>query len=199
MKKLRIIVDLDSIVVDFMEGLWDSIEAEHGIRGTTDTVTDFYGLHKGLPDDFKGDTNSHFHRPGFFEGLQPLAGAIEGLKRLTAAGHEIVIASSHCTPHSAAEKILWCKEQLPFVDQKKIFIGHSKYMISGDVLIDDHIANAKAFREAQPNALILTIAYPYNKDDGDVYHQRVDGHRDPGKAWEEIVELIASRASDDGG
>lgn len=194
-KKLRIIVDLDCIIVNFFKGLWEAYENKTGEVGNTDLVTE-WDIGK-----FVNDSDALYEcmfTPGFFAGLEPLSGSISALKRLHEAGHEIVIATTPCTPHSAAEKISWCAEHLPFLDQKKVFIGHSKYMISGDVLIDDNPENAAKFKEHQPNALTVTISYPYNIHDPSIYSYIAHHHNFTEIAWEQLFNVIEHHAINNG-
>jgi hypothetical protein len=85
-------------------------------------------------------------------------------------------------------------------------------MILGDVLVDDALHNATAYR-ADHDALIVTIAYPYNefilpdplKDPfvtkvvsgpvhRDPYSFRFDGWENPKRAWMKIYAAIFNEA-----
>lgn len=184
-RSLRILVDLDGIVADFFDALWREYHAETGELVTTSQILGWdMGRHVRHPERL----TSVFHAPGFFDRLEPVSGAIPALKALVAAGHDVRVVTSPCTPHSAAEKILWCARHLPFLDQKSVSIVHRKHDLRGDVLIDDGPHNAQAFRSENPDALIVTIAYPYNVTPA--YDHRFDGHDDTEAAWRRIVERV---------
>lgn len=194
-KKLRVVLDADAILADFMGGLWEAIYKDCGVEGDTALVTGWDKIDAGLarPLPLGRKAADYFLAPGFFLGLKPLPGAITAVKALLADGHEVVVATTPCSPHSASEKIQWFAKHFPFLDQKNIFIGHKKYMIQGDVLVDDGLHNAEDFRKHQP-ASVLTIAYPYNQDDGRVFDLRAEGYQNTTFAWGQILERIRAIA-----
>lgn len=191
-KKLDVLVDMDSIIVNFMDGLLDAYASAGGEAVYTD---DIKGWDMGR---YVQDPTLLFdcmYRKGFFRNLKPLPGALDALMELQSLGHNIVIVTSPCTPHSASEKIEWLDEHCPFLGTKDYFIGHHKWMVRGDVLIDDGLHNARGYRERHPDALIATIAYPYNEDPDGLYDVRVDGFEDPARAWSWIKGAVVSFAA----
>ena len=185
---MRVLCDLDSICADFFGGIWPEYYRQGGDStiGTKDVATwDFVGIpQKELIEPI-------FHKVGFFAGLNLIPGARAGLQLLTDLGHEILIVTSHCTDHSAAEKLSWCREKLPFVPKKNIVITKYKGAIQGQVMIDDSPANCRDFKASNPEGVALTIAYPYNDDDP-AYDGRYDGWDDTEKAWMAIVHHVFS-------
>jgi 5'-nucleotidase len=188
-KNLRILVDLDGIVADFFGLLFREYEWE---TGESIDISQILSWDMAQYVQHPETLNRIFFRPGFFTRLKPIPGALESLRALAGEGHELVIVSSPCTPHSAAEKVDWCKTHLPFLDQKNVWIGHKKHHVRGDVLIDDGPHNAVAYRSEHPEALLVSIAYPYNE--GAPYNLRVHGHEDPAGAWRAILNHIRSHA-----
>jgi 5'(3')-deoxyribonucleotidase len=157
---MRILVDMDCIVADFFGGLFKSYYKKTGEKLVIDQITQWDMTNCVNHPDVLMDC---FKKRGFFRNLKPLDGAIEYLEKLQLQGHEVLIVSTPCTPHSAAEKIEWCTEHLPLISYKNVWLGHRKYQIPGDVLIDDNPSTAQEYRNHYPDSLILTIAYPYNK------------------------------------
>lgn len=191
---MRILVDLDGIVADFFKTLlhlYNGLTWDYCEEVTADRIL---GWDMGSYVDRPELLETIYRTPGFFLRLEPVSGAVESLKQLQDSGHEIVIVSSPCTPHSAAEKISWCEQYLPFIDKKNVWLGHRKYQLQGDVLIDDGMHNAMAYRRNHPDALIYTIAYGYNEDPDHVYNGRFYGYgrhgEAAGAAWAAIVEAI---------
>jgi 5'-nucleotidase len=182
---MRILVDLDSIVADFMGGIWPEYWRQTGHQeiGTKDVKT----------WDWQGIPGSElirpiFTAPGFFAGLQPMPGAISALKMLQALGNEVFIVSAHCTDLSAAEKIGWCTKHLPFIDKENVVITKSKHIFRADVIIDDMPGNCEKFKAENSHGIALTIAYPYN--DHPVYDSRFHDWEDSAVAWFAIVVRI---------
>lgn len=197
---MRILVDMDSILADFLEGLWDAIEEDIGFRGDTGKVTDFYRIQDGLPEEARAllekrgtKIEDYFYKEGFFVGLKPIAGALKVLKLLVEDGHEVVIVSTPSSESSYVEKVRWLKRHCPFLPHKNVFLGHHKHMVQGDILIDDANHNAAAYRKAWPNAKTFTIALPYNHSG--FYDGRFDGWQDPETAWMRIYGAICAIAS----
>lgn len=185
-KKKRILIDLDSTIVDFF----------------TPLLRDYFkatGERVGVEQILSWDMTNHvthkdaiiecFHKVGFFAKLKPLPGAIEAVEKL-AKDYEIIIVSFACTPHAAKEKIEWCAKYLPFINHKDIIIGHRKELVSGDCLIDDAMHFAAAYKIAWPKSIVVGIAYPYNNDKGKIFDHRIESYEDTAKAWKKIVSIV---------
>ena len=184
--KKRILVDLDGITADFFGALFREHRRRTGERVVIDQIlswnmSSYVKNPKVLMDVFRAK--------GFFAKLKPLPGAVKALKRL-ARSYDVVIATYACTPHAAAEKILWCQKHLPFLNSNNIILGHRKYLIKADAIIDDGSHNLAAYSRAWPEALLIAIAYPYNAPGKVCDYYRVEGCNDTTKAWDEIVKLI---------
>lgn len=197
---MRVLCDSDSVIADFFPPLFREYARRTGEIVTVDQIKTWdMGKHVSQPDVLYGI----FMEPGFFRNLQPMPGAVEALRAWVDAGIEVVVATSPCTAHSAAEKIEWCVEHVPFIDPKglhgrikvprNLWIGHDKHHIVADVMVDDGPHNALAYRKAHPDAFIATIAYPYNEapDGSDApYNWRCGHWSDPAAAWAEIRQLV---------
>lgn len=78
--------------------------------------------------------------PGFFKGLHPIIGAVEGFHSLSKC-HDtyILTAPSTKNPHSYTEKRIWVEEHLGFQSVERLIICSNKGLLKGDILIDDNI------------------------------------------------------------
>ncbi len=185
-KRKRILVDLDSTIVDFYTPL---IKDFFKLTGEELLVENILSWDMTNHVDHKKEIVEVFHKEGFFAKLKPLPGAIEAVQKL-AKDYDIEIVSFACTPWAAKEKIEWCAQWLPFINHKEIFICHRKEIIQADCLIDDAMHFAAAYKIAWPKALAIGIAWPYNADKGKVFDYRVEGYKDTAKAWRKIVALV---------
>ncbi len=80
---------------------------------------------------------------GFYRGLAPIEGAIEGFAELSARPElevHILTAPSIYNPLSYTEKRLWVEDHLGFDAVHRLIIAPDKSMLRGDYLIDDQIA-----------------------------------------------------------
>ena len=96
------------------------------------TIDDFTGW------DLPADMVEIFTKPGFFLHLPPIPGAIDGVKKLLAWGHDIIIATNHSNiDYIAADKVLWVQRNLPML-AANMMIGGRKDVLQGDIIIDDN-------------------------------------------------------------
>lgn len=128
-------------------------------------------------------------RPGFFDDLEPLAGAVEGFLALKAYGHEVAVCTAAASEDSARAKLEWCKRYLG-ISRRDVFVTHKKTWLAGtcDVLIDD---KPKTLAEwAETGKMAVTIAYPYNLEVANLCELRADSYADTASAWSQIVERL---------
>ena len=185
-KKKRLLMDMDGIVVDFFDPLFREYRKKTGEQVTISQILGWdMSSYVGQGDVLM----SLFHRKGYFLGLKPNPGAVEALKEISKYC-EVIIASYACTHHAAGEKFQWCARYLPFISPNNIFLCHKKELIRADGIVDDGLHNAAAYKIAWPKALVLGIEYPYNDDHGKVYDYRVPDYAHMAKAWRQITRLV---------
>ncbi len=191
MKKLTILCDLDGIVADLL-GEW--IRRANELHGTDIKLeqVDRWDIHECVP---MGHAIYKLLTPSLFAAIKPVPGAVEALKSFHDAGHDVtIVTASASDPGTAAAKIAWVREYLPWMDRKDVFIGHKKHLIRGDVLIDDSPENILAYRKAWPDAQIVTIAYPYNAEVRFVTNFRAHSHQHFASAWSSIRSYVDALA-----
>lgn len=81
---------------------------------------------------------SIFAEPDFFLNLPEVPGAVEGINRL-AKKHDVYICTAPLTAyeHCVLEKYKWVHQHLGFEWTKRIIITKHKFLVGGDILIDD--------------------------------------------------------------
>lgn len=184
---MRILLDMDAITVDFFGPLLAEYYHRTGEYIHIDQITEW---DMGKNVTHRDKLFQIFHEPGFFENLPPIPGAIATIEDFIHSGHEVVIVSAPCTPHSAAEKIKWCSKHLPFIDPKNIILCHhnQKHRVNGDVIIDDNAETATKYVQAHPKAIALTLAYAYNNIHPTPYTLRAGGPSDT--SWSQIKDIV---------
>lgn len=193
MKSLDILVDLDATVAHFFPPLWVEYERRTGEPVTTHQIKTWdmsaHVTHGAV-------VNAIFRELNFFRGLQPMPGALEVLQELFDEGHNILIATAPCTPHSAAEKYDWVGEHLPYVKRHdQLYIGGDKSRILADILVDDGPHNAAAWVARNPKKPVIGIAHPYNEDSS-AYWLLARGHDAPVVAWRTMAAYIRGMANE---
>lgn len=188
----RIICDLDSIVIDLLVPWIAEYNRRWSENISVESITD-YGLEKFVKPERVSDLFGVLGEPGFYLKLPPLAGAVEALTELHKNGYDIVVATAVASSGNAQDKFVWCKKHLPFLKHRDIFVGARKELLRGDVFIDDAPKNIVAYRNAWPDATIMTIAYPYNQDCKTLVDVFAHSHQDTKGAWREMTDAILAR------
>ena len=126
---MRIICDMDEVIVDMMNPLLKRYNERFGSDITIEDITQWE-----LPQDMKCIYKQEY----FFFQLPPIVGATEGVRQLMEWGHDIIIATNHSADgFIAGEKADWINEFLPELEGN-MMIGARKDLLQGDVIIDDN-------------------------------------------------------------
>ena len=190
--KKTILVDLDGICADLFtpwleqyNNLFRSGKAPVKIEDITDLdILKTKNVNGHIYKVIDGKTT-----PNFFRTLKPLDGAIDAIKAIKKADHNLVILSAPSKDiNSWSDKIYWIRENLGIKSNKNIILTSSKHMVSGDVLIDDNPKNIAGWLETNPNGVAVQINWPWNKDSK--AQIKADGWQDTKTAWKKILEGI---------
>jgi len=124
----KVILDLDEVVVDMMSEVVLRYNEIYKSDLTLEDITEWK-----LPQDMKDIYEKDFT---FFRYLNPIPGAIEGIKILMKY-YDIIIATSHSQlPFIAYEKVKWVRYFLPELSGS-MMIGPRKDVLQGEYIIDD--------------------------------------------------------------
>lgn len=192
MKYLDILIDLDSITNNLLEkwlGLYNADYDDY--LSPVDILT--WDTHLYVKPEC-GVKIYHYFTPELFLSLDPMPGAVDAITDLHDMGHNITFVTA--TPWGCADaKYTWCKEHFPFLTHKDVIMAHKKYLVTGDVLIDDSPSNILEYRHHHSNAKIFTIAYPYNQGVADLCDLRLGAWDDTRAAWDGFVDEITYMTS----
>jgi 5'(3')-deoxyribonucleotidase len=191
---MRILVDMDGIVVDLFESWFDAYAKLSNYKKQiqlSDVTT--WGF-EHLKQVERRKLLGLLARFNVFWNAGPLPGAVEGLGRLVDAGHEVLLVTDAPTSGAAKGKYEWVGCFLGkhgFTPQHLVMTAH-KHLVIGDVLIDDKPSTIGTF--VATGRGIWTIRYPYNVDACKLPGVEVMGdYTDTATAWENIV-LRAGKA-----
>jgi 5'-nucleotidase len=185
----RIVVDLDAIVTNIFTPWLTKYNHKYDDWLNVKDIHD-WDMSKVVKPECGEKIFEFVREPNFFLELNPLSGAIEGLKALHDDQYDLVICSAPETEHAAQEKLLWVKEWLPFIGKGNTFIGKRKGLIRAEAIIDDAPHNLIEFAKGNPLARIITIAYPYNQNVQKQCDLAAESYRDTTAAWEQIVAYV---------
>lgn len=187
MRKLTILIDLDATVVDLHPTWYSKYNERYGDDLSMERVTSW---------------NTHLYakagkaiyqilrEPGLYRHLPALPGALEATQELKKMGHRLVIVTS-APRFTHSDKAAWVDQYMPWVDHEDVFMGGSKYLVFGDVLIDDGPHNIKEYREQWGfYPLLCAISHPYNQEINGVADLMAQDWKDTKAAWSQIVSEI---------
>lgn len=193
-RRLTIVFDLDSIIVDLLNPWinWYNKEFDDSLQ-----VRDLHSwhIHQHVKPEC-GERIYEFFRDNERYASSPiLDGATEGLAKLHELGHRVVISTATGvkakTARTAQAKLALINKAAPFIDN--IHIGPDKFIICGDVFVDDSPENLRIYKDRWPEAKLVTIAYPYNRDIMNFVDVYAQGFDRPRQAWDEIVTFITAQ------
>ncbi len=164
---MRITMDMDEVIADCMGPLLDIYNRRYSTCLIKEDIKE-WGLPKEMIEIFSEED--------FFLNLPPLEGAIEGMRSLKAAGHDVIIATSASgIPNAAKDKVTWIKIWLPeFLDD--LCIIHRKDRLIGDLICDDRPLYLDQF--SGPFKLLMDR--PWNRN---CRHTRIT-------SWVDLLQVI---------
>ena len=157
---MRILLDLDGVVVDFMNP-W--LKMYNYLTGENVCLQD---IHSFKTSNYVGDPYTLRQikdSVGFIRNLPPLPGALEGVEELLKKGHEVVFVSNgtNCIT-SGHEKRDWLKYYFSKTWKFPPLVHtYHKYLVRGDCLVDD---DPKNFENLDPSTTPLLWHYNFNAD-----------------------------------
>lgn len=192
----RLLIDMDSIIVDLNNQWYPEINRRFGDSLTNESVTSW-----DIPRLSKGGEGVYdiLREPGFYAGLQPLPGAIEGMHKLLAdKRYDVYILSYAPSGQALKDKSDWLARWLPELAHRHVIFCFEKSLVDGDVLFDDAPHNMKSWQDEHAFGRIATIRYPYNAE----FLNRWDYHyhtpfvagdwTDTAAAWERFIWWLDS-------
>lgn len=184
---MRLGIDLDGVVAAFNAGWIALHNAEFGGSLHPEMVTMWDGLHElaGFADmgEFWRWAQGSGERPSVFRHLEPIPGALETLRELDTAGHDVVILTSK--PRWAVPDTLhWLADQR--VPTTEVHVVDRKHSIECDVYLDDAPYVLPALVRHRPTATVCRFVRPWNDP--------VPGAVDVGD-WPDFREIVLARAA----
>lgn len=131
-EKLRLYIDMDNVIVDFMSGV-NRLEP-----AVLESHQKLHGEGKNL-DEIEG----------VFALMDPMPGAIEAVMALAESFDTYILSSSPwLNPSAWSDKLNWIHRHFGHSPEsplyKRVILSHNKHLNSGDFLIDDRPNNGAA-------------------------------------------------------
>ena len=172
---MTIFVDMDDVLADTYGKHIELYNKEHKQELSLAQIESGEVWHN-VPEIHQESILQHAYQKGFFRDLEPIKDAIQVMEALHNK-HEVYIATAATQfPNSLKEKSDWLDQYMPFITwEHRIMCGH-KFILRGDLLIDDRTYNLEKF-----DGDTLLFNSPHNVND--TGYTRVS-------SWLEIAERL---------
>jgi 5'(3')-deoxyribonucleotidase len=153
----RVLVDVDGVLADFVAKYLQLVHEVTGKQFTHEQVTEFdIGKALGLTPEQSGAV-ARGVLTGFASMLEPLPGAVEGLRRLREISEVYIVTSpwNKCETWMS-ERERWLRVHFDF-PHSHVLHGSAKHLVRGDILIDDKTETWESpWNKRDPWAGVLT-------------------------------------------
>jgi 5'(3')-deoxyribonucleotidase len=184
---MRVLVDMDEIIVDLLTTWIQTINERFGLKLTRNDIRS-YKMQDHVPSEYGQAVENLITEPGFFGKLNPLPGAIESIRILqNLKDIDLKICTHPAGKYSAFDKYEWCHKYLG-LNHHNVIMTTEKHFQDADIIVDDSPKVLNNRRRYKPETKCISIEYPYNKDiDGVIY---VGTWQNTKSAWSNIVDII---------
>jgi len=152
-----VLLDMDGVITDLASAWCDAYNSKYDDSMEPDTFVQNWDIHNHVVCGTK--VYDILKEEGFGRSLPMIKGAFAGVKYLYHKYDTFIVSSVSRSGQFALEKHVWVEKNFPFFDLHKLICCHHKYLIKGDILVDDKYENIKSF----PGVGILVDA-PHNRD-----------------------------------
>lgn len=160
---MRILLDMDEIICQWISRIVAYYNEDHGTAFTIDDIQN-WDVKTNFGPGSEGSIRSYMRYIELYRDLEPVEGAIPGMRKLIDAGHQVRIVSSvpKCAGISYHGKLEWLRRSTPFFNLNHFIACHVKDEVMGDVLFDDGLHNIMPFVKTGRRAVVLDR--PWNRD-----------------------------------
>lgn len=158
-KKFRILIDMDDTITNFLEEVINEYNKTYGTSHSIDEVTEWV-----IPSSFEYGLFSVLELTNILTMITPKLDSIEYINKWIDEGYDVFIVSDCCNRYqSYRDKLKWLKTYIPKFDLSHFIPCKEKYVISGDVLIDDNLGNLEKWSLHNPYGMDLLMTAQHNK------------------------------------
>lgn len=184
MRKPRVLLDADGVVIDFANPAIKAMEKITG-KPVPDDVLEDWDMFRSYDKETQGKFYKEFNREGWCLDLPVYPGAQEGVEMLRQLADVYFVTSPMFGPHWAYERSLSLIRNFG-AKNNQIIHTNAKYICVGDVLVDDKTDHVVKWSLNHPKGHALLWDQPYNrKHEGSV---RV-------KSWLEVRAVVSAVAA----
>lgn len=158
-KNFRILIDMDDVITCYLE---DVVREYNRIYGTSHSIEEITSWE--IPSSFEYGLFSVHKQTDVLTTITPKLDSIEYINKWIDEGYGVFIVSDCCNCADLyGEKLEWLKTYIPKFDLSHFIPCKEKYVISGDVLIDDNLDNLEKWSLHNPYGMDLLMTAQHNK------------------------------------
>lgn len=158
---MLIMCDIDDTIANLQEVVVNIFNKRYNTEYTVDDFNSF-DIMDVLPVEEATKFKSIYGESGVYDLVKPMAGSQEGLRKLINDGHQVYLASN-IVPETHSEKVAFVQRYFPFIDPSRIIAIKDKWLLRGDIFIEDNLDNLLA----KPYYERILINKPWNQWDKD--------------------------------
>jgi len=160
----EIAVDMDDVVVEWSAAVAREVQRRMPhVRPVPMAERRHFYIRADYPEAVREEVYGLVRRPGFYEELEPVEGALATLHEWRRRGHGVVLltAPQKGHPTCAQEKVNWVRRHLGADWAEDLVIAHDKTRYYADYLIDDR----PEIPGRKPDPAWVHVKYdrPYNR------------------------------------
>lgn len=185
MKKLTIFVDMDDTLELLLKAWLKRVNEIYGRSVCCEDVRE-WDLTKAYPGLSWEQVYGTTFDKDFWKSVEPMPGAVEGLKALMDQGHEVYVATASLMENIPQKFTDVLFRYFPYLCWDQVIVTSKKQLLKGDVLIDDGVHNLLGGDYAK-----LLMDAPYNRD----FDEKAAGMIRV-RSWDEVVREVTRLAEE---
>lgn len=168
---MRIIVDMDEVMCHWVSRIieWYNQDKRREAAAKSEIWTDVslkdikcWDVMTNLGPDSEIYIRSYMRYSGFNLTLDPIDGAVEGVRKLLDLGHDVIVVTTvpKCAGLAYEGKKEWLRNHMPFLSLDNLIAAKRKYLVKADVMFDDGSHNLEAF--VKEGGIAVAMERPWN-------------------------------------
>ena len=178
----RVLLDADEVLADFQGSVLGIISRVTGkpVCPSDCKQWDFFSQFLQTPEHH-AEAMSEVGLPGFCASIAPLPGAQEGVARLREVADVYVVTSPFDSTPWVQERYAWLWEHFQ-IPRKHVVFTSSKFLVDGDMLVDDRPENVINWKIAYPDRQALLWDIPNTRGQ----HPELDRV----SSWDQVLDRL---------
>lgn len=170
-----LLLDQDDVLADYLSAVVSEYNKTFNTNYSKSDITDWK-----IADILGEEVYNILFDPTLFLNLEPIQGAITGIKELLSANLFDIYIVTAAHPAVINNKYIWISKNMPFFNKQNIIFTSQKHLVKGDILVDDGLHNIKEFNNGEP----IIFTQPHNIKEKK--YKRVDN-------WIELIDYLLDK------